>query len=120
MADTTDDTIDQQLKDLYGKLGLCPHTDKDQRLCPRGNESCSSSPSCLVLQDLITTSQKTFHGRKNTKALIMEALPLHDKAMAFVKGHKVFLPSIQNSDEHESWVFAILMLEGEKERTRQG
>jgi hypothetical protein len=120
MAGTTGNAIDQQLEDLYGKLGLRRYTDNDQRLCLRVNGSCDPNPACLVLQDLITSSQDTFRGRKNTKALIMEAPPLLNKAMAFVKRYGVSLPSIQNSDSQESCVFCILMLEGEKARTRQG
>jgi hypothetical protein len=120
MADTTGDAIDQQLKDLYGKLGLLRYTDNDQRPCLRVNGSCDPNPACLVLQKLIISSQDTFRGRRNTKALIMEAPPMFYNAMAFVKSHGVSLPSIQDSDSQENCVFRILMLEGEKARTRQG
>ena len=124
MAGTTGDTIDQQLKHLYGKLGLRRYTDNDQRLCLREilheNESCDPSPTCLVLQDHITRSQNTFRGRKNTKALLMGASPVFDEAMAFVKSHGRLLPHIQDSDSQIICVHNILMLEGEKARTRQG
>jgi len=120
MAGTTGDTIDQQLENCYGKLGLRRHTDNDRQLCLRANESCDPNPAWPVLQDLITSSQETFRGRKNTAALIMKTPRLFENAMVFVKNYGAFLPPIQNSDgmDMTTCVFHILMLEGE--RARQG
>lgn len=118
MDGTTGDAIDQRLGDLYGVLGLRRYTDNDQRLYLCINESCDPNQACLVLQDLITKSQNTFRGRKNTKALLMAASPVFDEAMAFVKSHGRLLPHIQDSDSQIICVHKILMLEGE--RARQG
>lgn len=127
MDGTTDDNIDQQLKDLYKDLGLHRYIDDNQGLRLRPNESDHPSPICLAaLEGHIASSQNTFRGRKNTKALMRSVVLLSDKAMAFVKDHGVFLPPIQNSDSvgvrdsQRNCVFRILALEGEKERTRQG
>jgi hypothetical protein len=126
MDGTTGDTVDQQLQDLYGELKFHQYTDNNQRLRLRANGSCDPSPTCLALQDLITSSQETFRGRKNSKALIKDVPPLLDKAMGFVKGHGVNLPSIEYSDSmdikssQESCVLRILMLEGERMRTQKG
>jgi len=120
MAGTTDDTIDRQLEDSYGKLGLRRYTDNDHQLCLRANGSCDPNSTCLVLQNLITSSQETFRGRKNTKALIMKTPPLLHHAMVFVKDYGAFLSPTQNSDSMDMTicVFHILTLEGE--RSRQG
>jgi hypothetical protein len=136
MVGTTGDTTDQQLEDLYGELGLPRYTDSnqsldnDQTLCLRLDESCDSNSTCFALQSLITYSQQRFRGRKNSKALIMEAVPLMEKAMAFVKSPGQSFPSIRypdsldiESDEEKyafqtRCVFRILMLEGERERER--
>jgi hypothetical protein len=127
MDGTTDDNIDQQLKDLYEDLGLHRYIDDNQELRLRPNGSDHPSPICLAaLEGHIASSRNTFRYRRNTKALMKPVALLSDKAMAFVKDHGVFLPPIQNSDSvgvrysQRNCVFRILALEGEKERTRQG
>ena len=124
----------QQLEALYERLGVQRHTNNDQTICLLMDESYCSDSTCLALQELVTHSQQTFRGRKDSKALLLDMPPLWEKATAFVKRHGELFLSIKypNSliiesdqgrhDFQERCVAFILMLEGEveREKTHQG
>lgn len=120
----------QQLEALYGRLGVHRHTNNGQTICLRVDESYCSNSTRLALQELVTHSQQTFRGRKDSKALLLDIPSLWEKATAFIRSHGEFFLSIKYPDSpiiesdqgrhvsQERCVAYILMLEGEVEREK--